>query len=66
MDNGALASAFIGAQMGQIQLATAAKMMRMNANADAAIVKVIENAQQNSDKLANVAAGLGQNLDVSI
>lgn len=66
MDVGALATAFIGAKTGQAQMAVAAKMMRMNADAAASIVQVLEAAQQNMDKLANVAAGIGQNLDISV
>jgi hypothetical protein len=66
MDVTALATAFIGAQTAQVQTAAAAKMMRMNADAAASIVQVLEAAQQNMDKLANVAAGVGQNLDISV
>jgi hypothetical protein len=65
MDTGALASAFVGAQMAQVQMAVAAKMLRMNADAAASIVQVIDAAQQNMDRLANVAAGVGGNLDVT-
>jgi hypothetical protein len=39
--------------------------MRMNADQGAAVVKLIDAAQQNIDPLANVAAGIGTNLDVS-
>jgi hypothetical protein len=66
MDVGALATAFIGAQAAQVQLAVAAKMMRMNADAASSIVQVLEAAQQNMDRLANVSAGIGQNLDMSV
>ena len=55
-----------GAQMSQIQMAMAAKMMRMNADAAGDIVKVIEAAQQNMNSLANVAAGVGQNVNISV
>ena len=55
----------VGAQMGRLQLAVAAKMLRMNADQAASIAKVIEAAQQNLQNLANVAAGIGTNLDVS-
>ena len=65
MDIGALASAFIGAQTAALQMAFAAKMMRMNADAAASVVQVIDAAQQNMDRLANVAAGIGGNLDVT-
>jgi len=37
----------------------------MNADQGAAVAKLIDAAQQNFDPLANVAAGLGTNLDVS-
>ncbi|MPZ39925.1 MAG: hypothetical protein GEU95_18075 [Rhizobiales bacterium] len=66
MDTGALATAFIGAKTAQVQMAVAAKMMRMNADAASSIVQVLEAAQQNMDKLANVSAGIGQNLDISV
>jgi hypothetical protein len=61
-----LATALIGARIGQVQMAVAAKMLRMDAENAASIVKVIEAAQQNMDRLANVAAGIGTNLDVSV
>jgi hypothetical protein len=44
----------------------AAKMMRMNADADTSVAKLIDSAQQNLQQLANAAAGLGQNVDISI
>ena len=59
-------SAVAGAQAGRAQLAMAARMMKMNADNAASIVQVIEAAQQNLDKLADAAAGLGQNLDISV
>jgi hypothetical protein len=62
----ALASALMNAQVGRLQLAVAARMLRMNSDATAAAVGVIEAAQQNFDRLANVAAGIGANLDVSV
>jgi hypothetical protein len=61
-----LATALIGARIGQVQMAVAAKMLRMDAENAASIVKVIEAAQQNMDRLANVAAGIGSNLDISV
>ncbi len=66
MDPASLASAFIGAQTGQLQMAVAAKILRMNADQDAAVAKMIEAAQQSADRLANVAAGVGQSLDISV
>jgi len=66
MDVGALAAAFVGAKTGEVQLAIAAKMLRMNADAAASVVKMIDAAQANMNRLTNVAAGVGGNLDVSV
>jgi hypothetical protein len=66
MDVGALTTALVGARVGQVQMAVAARMLRMNAENAAAIVEVIEAAQQNMAQLANVADGIGANLDVSV
>ncbi len=60
-----LISAFAGAQTGMMQLAVAARLMRMNANEGASIAKLVDAAQQSIAPLANVAAHLGTNLDVS-
>jgi hypothetical protein len=64
MDPASIASAMVGAQAGQQQVQLAAAMMRMNADAAAAIVKVVEEGQQNIASLANVASGVGQNVNV--
>jgi hypothetical protein len=66
MDVGALASSLIGAQVGQLQLAVAAKMLRMDFDAEKSVAKLIDAANSNVDRLANVAAGVGENLDISI
>jgi hypothetical protein len=41
-------------------------MMKMNADAAKSIVQVIDAAQENLNRLANVAAGIGGNLDISV
>jgi hypothetical protein len=66
MNDVALASTLVAARMGEVQLAVAAKMLRMNADMAASVVKMIDAAQANMDRLANVAAGVGGNLDVSV
>jgi hypothetical protein len=66
MDAAAIATAFIAQQAGQLQIAAAAKMLRMNADSAANVVKLLEAAQQNFNSLANVAAGIGGNLDISV
>jgi len=64
MDIGALAAAFAGASTAKVQMAAAAKMLKMNANVQGAIVAVIEAAQDNMKALT--AAGIGGNLDISV
>ena len=66
MDPTSLVAAMVGAQMSEVQMAMAAKMLRMNADAAGAIVQVLEAAQQNLNNLANVAAGVGQNVNISV
>jgi hypothetical protein len=64
MDN--MVSALIGARVGQVQLAIAAKMLQMEGVQAQSVVKLIDTAQQNMDRLANVATGIGGNLDLSV
>jgi hypothetical protein len=65
MDTG-LVSAVMGAKVGQLQLAVAARMMKMNADADRSVVQLVDSAQKNFNSLANVASGIGGNLDISV
>ena len=66
MDVASIASTFIAAQMAQVQTAVAAKMLRMNADSAQNAVKLLEAAQQNMNSLANVASGIGGNLDLTV
>jgi len=65
MDIASIAAAFVGAQAAQLQTAVAAKMLKMNASASADTAKLLEAAQQNFNQLANVANGIGGNLDIT-
>jgi hypothetical protein len=65
MDIGAIAAAFAAQQASQAQIAVAAKILRMNADSAANVAKLVEAAQQNLDRLANVVSGVGANLDIS-
>jgi hypothetical protein len=65
MDPTSLITAFMGSQTGMLQLAVAARLARMNQQDSASVVKLIDAAQQSFSPLANVAGGLGTNLDVS-
>jgi hypothetical protein len=66
MDPASLAAALVGAHMSSVQMAMSAKMLRMNADSAASVAQMINSAQQNTSSLANVAAGVGQNLDISV
>jgi hypothetical protein len=66
MDIDALASATVGAQTGKLQMAAAAKMLQMNADQEANIAELIDQAQKSAQRLANVAAGVGQMVDVAV
>ena len=66
MDLAALAAALVAAQSSQTQVALATQMVKMNAQADAAVVQLVDAAQQNMNSLANVASGVGGNLDISV
>ena len=61
-----IAAAFVAAQVGQLQQAAAVKMMQMNADASTDTAKLLDAAQQNFSRLANVATGIGNNLDISV
>jgi hypothetical protein len=61
-----LISAFIGAQVGEMQLAVAARLASMNnANNESSIAQLVDVADQSASSLANVTAGIGTNLDIS-
>lgn len=65
MDPASIAAALVGSQMSNVQMALAARMLRMNADAASSIVQVLDAAQQNLASLANVASGVGQNLNIT-
>jgi hypothetical protein len=60
-----IAASFIAAQAAQLQQAVAAKMLQMNAGASADTAKLLDAAQQNFSSLANVAKGVGTNIDIT-
>ena len=65
MDIASIEAAFVAQQAGQLQMAVAAKILRMNAQSANDVAKLLEAAQQNLNRLANVASGVGGNLDVT-
>jgi hypothetical protein len=65
MNPSTLIAAMAGAQAGAAQVVMAARMIRMNADAEASIAKIIEAAQKNMTSFANLAAGIGQNVNIT-
>lgn len=65
MDPASIAAALVASQMSNVQMAVAAEMLRMNADNASAIVQVLDAAQKNLQSLANVAEGVGHNLNIS-
>ena len=65
MDPVSLATALAAAQMSSAQMAVASKMARMNADNAASIVEVLNAVQRNMASLANRAAGVEQNLNIT-
>ena len=57
-------SAMAGGQMSGVQMALAAKMLQMNADAASSVAQMVEAGQRNLTSLANVAAGVGQKLNI--
>ncbi len=65
MDPASLAGALVSAQMSRVQMAAAAAMMRMNADAAQSVVQVVQAAEQNAQRLADVAAGIGRSINIT-
>jgi len=65
MDPISIATALVGSQIANVQMAVVAKMLRMNADNASAIVRVLDAAQKNLQSLANVVEGVGRNLNIS-
>ena len=66
MDVTSLATAFIAAKAAEVQFAVAARMLRMNAQMEASVAQLVEAGQQNAERLANLASGVGGNLDIIV
>jgi hypothetical protein len=66
MDIASLATAMMAAHAGRAQLAVAAKLARMDADQARAVAGLLEAAKANFDRLANVASGLGTQLDLTV
>jgi hypothetical protein len=65
MDVASIAAAIVARQAAQAQMAVAAAILKMNAGSGDNAARLIEAAQQNFDRLANLASGIGENLDLN-
>lgn len=63
MDVAAFAASFLALQAGAAHQAVATKMIKMNLDAEASVVQTLLQPQPSS---ANLAAGVGGNLDISV
>lgn len=61
-----LAAAAAASSQAQVQMAVAAKIAKMNANAERSVVDLLSAAQQNLEKVVSATApGVGVTLDIS-
>jgi hypothetical protein len=65
MDTASLGAALVAAQMARVQLAVAARVARMDAQTGQSVANLIGAAEQNMNQLANVAAGIGTQVDIT-
>jgi hypothetical protein len=61
-----LAAAAVAASVAQVQLGFADRMLAINIDAGRSAVKLIDAAPQNVDSLANVSAGVGASVDMTV
>jgi hypothetical protein len=66
MDIASVATAIIASHAGRAQLAAAASLARMDADQANAVASLLEAAQADFARLANVASGLGVRLDITV
>ena len=62
----ALIDGLVAARVAQMQIAMAAKMLRMNAEAAKSAVQLLDAADANMRSLTAAASDLGKNLDISV
>jgi hypothetical protein len=66
MDMMAMVTGLLASQAGKVQMQVAASLMKSNMDAQkSAVQTLLGAAQQSMSSLANVAAGVGGNLDVT-
>lgn len=66
MDSVSIATGLIAAKASFKADTLAAKFLQQNAASDRAVADLVQAASTQADKLANLAAGIGGNLDVTV
>lgn len=67
MSDISLASAFAAQSQAKVQMAAAAKIAKMNVNAERAVADLVQASAQNLEKIvSSTAPGVGGNLDISV
>jgi hypothetical protein len=65
MDTASLAAALVAAQMAKVQMAVAARMARTDAQQGQSVANLLASAEQNMNRLANLAPGVGTQVDIT-
>jgi hypothetical protein len=65
MDTASLAAALVAAQMANVQMALASRMARMDAQQGQSVANLITSAEQNMNRVANLAPGVGTQVDIT-
>ena len=65
MDTASLAAALVAAQMANVQMALATRMARMDAQQGQSVANLITSAEQNMNRVANLAPGVGTQVDIT-
>jgi len=66
MDVSSMAAAIMSMQAGRIQMAAAAAMLKNSADSGKAALELLQAGQNDAGQLASAAAGIGQNLDITV
>jgi hypothetical protein len=67
MDVASIATSLIAAKAGQTQTVLSARMMKMNAQADAALLGLLQDAaSQGAGAIASPSSGTGRRLDITV
>ena len=66
MDVAAIATALSSVQASRSQVDLTAQLMRLNAQTEQSVAQLVASEAQNTTRLGELGAGLGQNLDILV